>query len=63
MAKKQKEEEDRCQNKEGKTKGSSSSNDSKHEGGLILPDKIFEPLDTLLMAYELRLKSGDTLKD
>ena len=28
---------------------------------MVLADKIFEPLDTLVMAYESRLESGDTL--
>ena len=62
MAKKLKEEEAKQQKRDDKTNASSSSNNSKHEGGLELVDKIFEPLDTLLMAYESRLKLGDTLE-
>ena len=61
MAKKIKEEGAKQQKKDKKTKATSSTNNSKNEGGLVLADKIFEPLDTLLMAYESRLKSGDTL--
>ena len=38
------------------------SNTSKHEGGSVLADKILKPLDTLLMAYESRLNSGETLE-
>ena len=42
--------------------GVSSSNDSKHEGIFLLANQIFEPLDTLLMAYESTLKFADTLE-
>ena len=61
-AKKQKETEQKQTQKDGETKDSSSSDTSKMEGGLVLANKLFEPLDTLLMAYESRLKSGETLE-
>ena len=62
MAKKLKEEEVKWQKGDDKKNASSSSNNSKHEGGLVLANKIFEPLDTLLMVYKSQLKSGDTLE-
>ena len=62
VAKKLKEEEVKCQENDGEAKATTSTNNSKHEGGLVLTNKIFEPLDTLLMAYKSRLKSKDTLK-
>ena len=61
-AKKRKEIEQKQKEKNKKAEDSSSSNTSKHEGGSVLVDKLFEPLDTLLMAYESRLKSGETLE-
>ena len=62
VAKKLKEEEVRRQNSDQKAKVASSSDSSKHEGGLVFADKIFKPLDTLLIAYKSRLKSENTLK-
>ena len=61
VAKKLKEEEAKCQKKENQNK-TSSSNNSKHEGGFVLADKIFEPLDTLLMAYESKLRPDETME-
>ena len=53
MAKKIKEEGVKQQQKQDeKSKAISSIDNSKHKGGLVLADKIFEPLDTLLMAYK-----------
>ena len=53
MAKKIKEGVAKQQQKwDDESKTTSSTANSKHEGGLILADKIFEPLDNLLMAYE-----------
>ena len=61
-AKKQKEAKQKQNQKDEETKDSSLSNTSKHEGGSMLVDKLFEPLDTLLMAYESKLKSGESLE-
>ena len=62
VAKKLKEEEAKQQQKrDHEPKETSSTNNSKHEGGSVLADKIFKPLDTLLMAYESRLKTGEPL--
>ena len=61
-AKKMKEAKQKQNQKNGETKDSSSSNTTKHEGGSMLVDKLFEPLDTLLMDYDSRLKSGETLE-
>ena len=62
MAKKLKEEEVKQQQKrDNEAKEASSTENSKHKWGSILVDKIFEPLDTLLMAYESRLKSGEPM--
>ena len=60
MAKKIKEEVVKQQDDESKT--TSSTDNSKHEGGLVLTDKIFELLDTLLMAYESQWKFGEPLR-
>ena len=60
MAKRLKEEEAKQQNGDKESKATSFTTNSKHEGGLVLADKVFEPLDTLLMAYESRLKLGET---
>ena len=54
--KKQKEEEKKQQMIKGEPKATLSSKTSKHEGGFFLANKIFEPLDSLLMANESRLK-------
>ena len=62
MAKKLKEEETKQMKKNNKINETSSTNNSKHKGGLVLANKIFEPLDILLMAYKSRLKSKDTLE-
>ena len=62
MAKKLKEEEAKQQEDDGETKSTSSTNNLKHKGGLVLAKTIFEPLQTLLMAYESQLKFGDTLE-
>ena len=62
MAKKLKEEEvKQQQRRDNVVKETSSTDNSKHKGGLVLADKIFEPLDTLLMAYESQLKSRESL--
>ena len=61
VAKKLKEEEVKCQENDGETKETTSTNNSKHEKGLILADKIFEPLETLLMAYKSQSKSKEPL--
>ena len=61
-AKKWKEVEQKQNQKDEETKESSKLNTSKQEDGSVLVDKLFEPLDTLLMAYESRLKSGETLE-
>ena len=62
MAKKLKEEEVKQQQRRyNESKKTSSTDNLKHKGGSILADKIFEPLDTLLMAYESRLKSGEPM--
>ena len=50
VAKKPKGGEEKQQKKDDKTNATSSSNNLKHKGELILLDKIFEPLDTFLMA-------------
>ena len=52
VAKKLKEEEEKCQESDGKTKPNTSMNNSKHKGGLVLANKIFEPSHTLLMAND-----------
>ena len=62
MAKKLKEEEAKHLKKDNKANKTSSTNNSNHKEGLVLADKIFEPLDTLLMAYKSRLNFGDTLE-
>ena len=51
----------KCQEDEGEIKATSSTRNSKHEGGLVLANKIFEPLDTLLMDYKSRLKLESTM--
>ena len=61
VAKKLKEEEAKRLKKENQNK-TSSSNNSKHKGGSVLADKIFEPLDTLLMAYESKLRPSETME-
>ena len=64
MAKKLKEEEAKQQQKEDdESKATSSIDNSKHKGGSMLAEKIFEPLDTLLMAYKSRLKFGEPLNN
>ena len=62
VAKKQKAIEQKQNQKNEELRDSSSSSTSKHEGRLMIVDKLFEPLDTLLMAYESRLKLGETLE-
>ena len=53
MAKKIKEEGVKQQQKQDdESKVTSSIDNSKLEGGLVLADKNFQPLDTLLMAYK-----------
>ena len=52
VAKRIKEEETKQQYINKESKATSSIDNSKHARGSVLADKIFEPLDTLLMAYE-----------
>ena len=61
--KKQKEEEKKQQQEAWDTEATSSSNTTEHERGLVLvANKIFEPLDTLLMAYETQSNSWESLE-
>ena len=50
-----KKEEQKKNAANNKNKGEQTQS-SSHEGGSMLADKIFEPLDAILQAYEARLK-------